>query len=127
GGRDWGQAGGAEMRRQVDGAAILLVGSTDAARFLLLFDHPTGPVPEVICGAEPGQAGADDQDHGALRADSDAGGSTASFTGLGISMRLSQTAATTARSIAMPAMTSAGVVATNIIATAPPPSAADAA
>src|SRR5207302_9947630 len=122
-GLDGGLAEVEEMARHVEGEAVLLVGPTEAARFLLLLDHPIGPVPQVIRGAEPGQAGADDQDHGALRADSDAGGSTAPFTGLGISMRLSQTAATTARSIATPAMTSACGADTNIIASAAPPSA----
>src|SRR3989442_1133903 len=109
------------MARHVEGETVLLIGPAEAARFLLLLDHPIGPVPQVIRGAEPGQTGADDQDHGALRTDSGAGGSTAPFAGLDISMRLSQTAATTARSIATPAMTSAVAVATNIIARAAPP------
>src|SRR5438132_1536947 len=95
------------------------------AGLLFLLDHPVGPVPQVIRGAEPSQAGPDDQDHGALRTDSGAGGTTAPFAGLGISTRVSQTAATTARSTATPAMISAVAVATNIIARAAPPSATD--
>src|SRR3989449_8760590 len=123
---DRGLAEMEEMARDVEGEAVLLVGPAEAARFLLFLDHPIGPVPQVIRGAEPSQAGPDDQDHGALRTDSGAGGTTAPFAGLGISTRVSQTAATTARSTATPAMISAVAVATNIIARAAPPSATDA-
>src|SRR2546425_7104991 len=115
-----------EMARHAEGEALLLVGPEEAAPFLLFLDPRIGPVPQVIRSAEPRQAGADDQDHGALRADSGVGGSTAPFAGLGISTRLSQTATTTARSIATPAITSAVAVATNIIARAAPPSTTDA-
>src|SRR5439155_884723 len=123
-GLDRGLAEVEEMARHVEGETVLLIGPAEATRFLLLLDHSIGPVPQVIGGAEPGQAGADDQDHGTLRADSGAGGNTAPFTGLEISMRLSKTAATTARNSATPAMTSAVAAATNSIARAAPPSAA---